>query len=475
VAFLAELNNLQLWSTDVSNAYLEAFTKEKLYVIAGPEMGNHRLDHLLVLHKALYGLRTSGARWHDRLFDCLREMGFFPCKAESDIWMRACKDKYEYIAVYVDDLAIAMVDPKAFVESLETTYGFKFKGTGPISVHLGMDLQRDEDGTLYISSRKYIERCLLHFEKICGHAPKTLYSSPLEKGDHPEIDDSELLDEDGVRDYQSLIGVLQWLVSIVRFDIHTAVMTLSSFRAAPRQGHLERVKRIFGYVSKMRHAAIRIRTEEPDYSDLPEYQFDWSRSVYGESQEIIPQDCPPPLGNFVTSTHYVDANLLHDLTTGRSVTGILHLVNKTPVEWYSKKQATVETATYGSEFVAARTCVEQIIDLRHTLRYLGVPIRDKSYMFGDNKSVVDSSTQVHAKLHKRHNILSFHRVREAIASGYISYSFINGDINPADLMSKHWGYTQVWDFLRALLFWSKDTGNIVRRNNNHDAKGSDKI
>jgi hypothetical protein len=85
-------------------------------------MGNHRLDHLLVLHKALYGLRTSGARWHDRLFDCLREMRFFPCKAEPDIWMRACKDKYEYIAVYVDDLAIAMVDPKAFVESLKTTY-----------------------------------------------------------------------------------------------------------------------------------------------------------------------------------------------------------------------------------------------------------------------------------------------------------------------------------------------------------------
>jgi hypothetical protein len=252
-------------------------------------------------------------------------------------------------------------------------------------------------------------------------------------------------------------------------------MTLSSFRAAPRQGHFERVKRVFGYVSKMRHAAIRIRTDEPDYSDLPDYQFDWSRSVYGEPKEIIPQDVPPPLGRYVTTTHYVDANLMHDLTTGRSVTGILHLVNKTPIEWHSKKQATVETATYGSEFVAARTCVEQIIDIRHTLRYLGVPIREKSYMFGDNKSVVDSSTQIHAKLHKRHNILSFHRVREAIASGYILYSFINGDINPADLLSKHWGYTQVWDFLRALLFWSRDTGNIVHRKNNHDAKGSDKI
>ena len=142
----------------------------------------------------------------------------------------------------------------------------------------------------------------------------------------------------------------------------------------------------------MRHAAIRVRTDEPDYSDLPDIEYDWSKSVYGEIKEIIPHGAPKPLGKFVTLTHYVDANLMHDMATGRSVTGILHLANKTPIDWYSKKQATVETATYGSEFVAARTCVEQIIDLRTTLRYLGVPIRERSYMFGDNESVVNSSS-----------------------------------------------------------------------------------
>jgi len=92
------------------------------------------------------------------------------------------------------------------------------------------------------------------------------------------------------------------------------------------------------------------------------------------------------------------------MTTGKSVTGILHLLNKTPIDWYSKKQPIVETATYGSEFVAARTYVEQIIDLQCTLRYLGVPIRQKSYMFGDNKTVVDSSTIPQAKLKKTNSI-----------------------------------------------------------------------
>ena len=150
----------------------------------------------------------------------------------------------------------------------------------------------------------------------------------------------------------------------------------------------------------MRNSAICVRTEEPDYSSIPDQEFDWAHTVYGNVEELIPEDMPTPLGCFVTMSHYVDANLFHDMLTGRSVTGILHFLNKTPIDWYSKKQATVETATYGSEFVAARTCTEQVIDLRNTLRYLGVPIREKSFMFGDNKSVVDSSPLPHSKLNK---------------------------------------------------------------------------
>jgi hypothetical protein len=110
VLFLAELNGIETWSTDVGNAYLEAKTSEKVYIEAGPEFGELE-GHLLIIVKALYGLRTSGARWHERFADCLREQGFKPCKAEPDIWMRQNGEIYEYIAVYVDDLALALVNP----------------------------------------------------------------------------------------------------------------------------------------------------------------------------------------------------------------------------------------------------------------------------------------------------------------------------------------------------------------------------
>lgn len=77
-------------------------------------------------------------------------------------------------------------------------------------------------------------------------------------------------------------------------------------------------------------------------------------------------------------------------------------------------------------------------------------------MFGDNKSVVESSTTPHAKLHKRHTALSFHRVREAVAAKIIGYYHIDGDKNPADILSKHWGYSQIWSLLKMLLFYNKD-------------------
>ena len=176
---------------------------------------------------------------------------------------------------------------------------------------------------------------------------------------------------------------------------------------------------------------------------------------------MIPEGTPKPLEKYVTLTHFVDANLMHDMATGRSVTGILHLINKTPIDWFSKKQATVETATYGSEFVAARTCVEQIIDLRTTLRYFGVPLRDKSYMFGDNQSVVTSATQPYSKLNKTHTMVSFHHVCEAIASGIIQFVHLPGALNPADILSKHWGYSQIWEMHQTLLFIPGDTSSLA--------------
>ncbi len=218
----------------------------------------------------------------------------------------------------------------------------------------------------------------------------------------------------------SLIGFLQWAVSIGRLDIAVFDMTLSSFREMPRKGHLDRAKCIVGHLCKMNGYVICFRTEEPDFSELPEQDISWAQSIYGNTSEFLPCGAPQPLSKLATMTHYVDANLYHDFMTGRSVTSILTLINKTPVEWYAKKQATVKCATSGSEFIATRICIDQAVDFRITLWYLGVPLHGTS-MFGDNNSVIESPSTPVTSLHKKYHALSFHCIREAITSDIIKF------------------------------------------------------
>ena len=145
------------------------------------------------------------------------------------------------------------------------------------------------------------------------------------------------------------------------------------------------------------------------------------------------------------------------MITGRSATGIIHLVNQTPIDWYSKRQATVETATYGSEFVAARIATEQIVDLRITLRSLGVPIEGPSWMFGDNKSVVTSGTIPHSTLSKRHNALAYHKVREAVAAEILYFVHVSTKQNVADALTKFLPYPVWHPIVDPLLFRAGDT------------------
>ena len=88
----------------------------------------------------------------------------------------------------------------------------------------------------------------------------------------------------------------------------------------------------------------------PDYSMYSEEKFDWTY-VYGKVEEEIPYNMSKAKGRNVLITVFADANLYYDKVIGRSVTGLLMLSNKTPIDWYSKKQNGVETATYGSEFL----------------------------------------------------------------------------------------------------------------------------
>ena len=130
------------------------------------------------------------------------------------------------------------------------------------------------------------------------------------------MDTSDILDGQQVNHYLTMVCQLQWLITLGRFDIQAQVITMSRFQAQPRQGHLERLKRIYAYVIRTKDYATKFRTTEPDYSYQHDQNFDWAHTVYGHVQEIIPDDIPHPLGLPVTTTTTEDANLNHFLATG---------------------------------------------------------------------------------------------------------------------------------------------------------------
>ena len=82
-------------------------------------------------------------------------------------------------------------------------------------------------------------------------------------------------------------------------------------------------------------------------------------------------------------------------------------------------------------------------------------------MFGDNEAVINSATRPFARLHKRHNLWSFHRVREATTLGMIVFRHVAGKINPSDTLSKHRKHKDVWKTLRPLLFWQGNTYDLA--------------
>ena len=477
VVFLAELNELELCAGDIDVAYLTSYTTEKVTFTAGAEFAQFGHEgHTMMVVKACYGLKESGNRFHERLAGVLHAIGFVPSRADADVWMKDCNSHYEYVCTYVDDLLYAGKDPTGFYDTLKT-HGFNLKGVEEPKYHLGGNFARVDhpEKMLTWGSATYVKRMMANYHQMFGEpVPKRKTYSPLEPGDHPELDTSPALDHVNKKHYWSMIGELQWAVSLGRMDIACATQTMSRFRPEPREGHLLRLKRIYQYLRTYQNTAIKFNVEMPDYSQYKTTPANWGH-VYGDCREDIPSDMPVPKGKPVLTTSFVDANLMHDVTTGRSCTGVIHMLNKTPIEWFSKRQNTVETATYGSEFVAARIAVDQIIDLRYSLRMLGVPLTGPSWMFGDNLSVVNSSTMPNGKLQRRNNILNYHRVREAQAAGIVNFVHMNGKDNPADICTKFRSSREWYQQMKPLIFWREtDPEPAEHANITHPTEGSDK-
>jgi hypothetical protein len=143
---------------------------------------------------------------------------------------------------------------------------------------------------------------------------------------------------------------------------------------------------------------------------------------YPNAGEEIPEDLPPGKAPRVKMTVYVDTDHAHDLVTRISITGILVMLNNTPLRWIFKRQKIVGTSTYGLELVASRIATELSLEVRYIFRSLGMALDGPTIISGDNMSVVLNTTIPSSVLKKKHNVVAYHRVREAIKTRVMRFS-----------------------------------------------------
>ena len=448
IAFLvAALNDLDILAADIMNAYLTAPPTEKYYTKCGPEFGPELEGRYARIVRALYGLKSSGAAFRNHLRDCMNHLQYTSCPADPDVWMRPAvgangNTYYEYLLLYVDDVLAISRHPNKCLDEINQYFPLKPGSVGEPKFYLGTKISKVRLPNQVIawafSSSKYIKSSIENLEKILKNKnlklPSKKMESPISPGYRPEMDMSNELNAEEANLYQSLIGILRWTVEIGRIDICAEVSMLSSYLALPREGHLEQVYNIFAYLKQHHNSRIVFDPSYPhiDPSIFPEY--DWS-SFYGKLKEEIPEDMPMPMGKEVIMNVYVDADHAGDKSSRRSRTGFIIYLNNAPIYWLSKKQASIETSSFGSEMIAMRQCTEYIRGLRYKLRMMGIPINEPSFIYGDNKSMIYNTSIPESVLRKKNHSISYHFIREGTASGEWKTGYIKRDDNVADLLT----------------------------------------
>ncbi len=447
----AKLLGLGICGGDIRNAFLQAPSSEKHYIVCGPEFGLEYVGRCALIRRALYGGKVAGADFWHHLRSCMNHLGFTSSRADPDVWFRRAKrttgeEYYEYVLLYVDDvLVISERAEQVLRKEIGQQFVLKEESIGKPTQYLGGKLREVtlENGVSAwsFSSTQYVQAAVKNVEEYLSSKGEKLVAkapTPLSNGYRPEIDMSPELESADASYYHSLIGVLRWMVELGRVDMCIEVSMMSSHLALPRAGHLKEVLHIFAYLKK-HHNSEMVFDPTPVQFDRSLFERqDWSFSQYGceEMVEELPDGMPDPLGQPMTMRVYVDSDHAGDMLTRRSRTGYVVLLNGAPIYWNSKKQTSCETSTFGSEFVAMKQATEYVRGLRFKLRMMGIPVDEPAFVFGDNQSVLANTTAPASTLKKKSNAIAYHFVREGCARDEWRTAYINTHENVADLFTK---------------------------------------
>ena len=446
----AALNGIDIMAADVLNAYLQAPASEKHYIVCGLEFGLENKGKRARIVRALYGGKAAGRDFRNSLRSCMEHLGFDSCKADPDVWMRKAvksdgSQYWEYVLLYTDDALVVSENAERILrEEVGKYFELKEASIGPPDIYLGgkvSKVQLENGMVAYtFSSSQYVKSAIDNVEKYVdekGAKMPCRANTPLSPNYRPEVDVTDELEPVDAAYYQSLIGILRWMVELGRVDITCEVSMMSSHLALPRVGHLNQLLHMFAYLKKNHNSELVFDPSDPDIDKSLFERKDWTSSEFGlAGEEEIPANAPEARGQGFTMSGYVDADHATDSMTRKSRTGFIIYLNNAPIYWLSRKQLSVESSSFGSEFCAMKQCTEYVRGLRYKLRMMGIAVPEPTYLFGDNQSVLYNATCPDSMLKKKSNSIAYHFVREGSARDEWRITYINTHLNVADLLTK---------------------------------------
>ena len=461
---IAAMNDLKVCAADIGNAYLNAKCAERVHVKCGPELfGPENEGKIAVIVRALYGLKSAGASWRAHLSAMIQDqLKFKTSKADPDIYMKRKKredgrDYYSYLIVYVDDLLSIDVEPRTTIDQIGQSLRIKEGSVNFPDMYLGANVRKwktqnefgEDVDCVAMGSNSYIKEAIRAVEeRMKEHGltfPSKRYSkTPFSSSTYrPELESSDFCDADLIAFYQNMVGILRWACEIGRLDVLLETSLLSQYMVAPRMGHLKQALNVFAYLKSHDRSWLvfdpckfDIEWKPMGNEPSPKERAEIMKKLYPDANDPLPPGMPEPLGVSVQFTMFVDADHAGNQVTRRSHTGILILGNMAPLQWLSKKQNTVESSTFGSEFVALRTAVEMMDGIRYKFRMLGVPIQGETRVMCDNQSVIKNGSFPESVLKKKHCSIAYHVVRESVAAKKVLLYYENTKSNLADLFTK---------------------------------------
>jgi hypothetical protein len=407
---MAALEKWVLTGLDVRNTYLYGELDEEIYMEQPegfPDPVNKH--HVLRLRRALYGLKQAGLAWWRALKLSMEQLGFISLSSDAGIFLYRKGTSFVVAVIYVDD-AIFTGPDKDLVFKLKAQFmqRWEVRDLGDVTEFLRMRITRVGD-KIHLDQTDYLKVVL----QRCGMQNAKTATTPLPAG-YVATKSLEQANPERRSRYQTVIGSLLYLMLGTRPDIAFAVTQLAQHAANPTEEHLNRALYICRYLVA-----------------TPNYRLTYNGG-FGEGISAC-----------------TDSDWASNVNNRRSQTGFFVKMAGGLISWTSRAQKTIALSSTEAEYMALSDCSRQVVWMHTLLGELGYHLKPIP-ICGDNQGSIFIASNPVTEKRSKHIDIRYHYIREVIARKFAEVYFIEGENNPADILTKNLGSVKFQKFRAAL-------------------------